>query len=340
MFMTGVIATTVSLVGCAHIHTPGFVKRLQERAGVQVKYVWDHDPARAATQAAALSAQAVADVNDIWRDSQTTAVVICSETDRHEALVLAAAAAHKHMFVEKPLGLAADDAYRMAAAIEEAGVLFQTGYFQRGNPIHLFLRDEIAAGHFGKITRIRHSNCHAGSLKGWFDTDWRWMADPVQAGIGGFGDLGTHSLDILMWLLGDVTAVTASVGVATGRYGDCDEYGEGLLKFDNSVIASLAAGWVDVAHPVNLIVSGTEGHAYAANGQLYYQSSHVPDADGKTPWTVLPAQQPHAFELFFDALEGKDVSLVSAREAAARSAVMEALYQAARTQTWTVPAIR
>jgi predicted dehydrogenase len=334
---------TIALVGCAHIHTPGFVKRLQERAGVQVRYVWDHDPARAEAQAAALSAQPVADVDDIWCDSETTGVVICSETDRHEALVLAAAAAHKHLFVEKPLGLAAADAYRMAAAIEGAGVLFQTGYFQRGNPIHRFLRDEIAAGHFGKITRMRHSNCHAGSLKGWFDTDWRWMADPAQAGIGGFGDLGTHSLDILMWLLdaasaSDVASVTASVGVATGRYGNCDEYGEGLLKFQNGVIASLAAGWVDVAHPVNLIISGTEGHAYACNGQLYYQSSHVPGADGQTPWADLPAPWPHAFELYLDALEGKDVTLVSAREAAARSAVMAALYQAATDGTWVAPA--
>ena len=125
------------------------------------------------------------------------------------------------------MGLGASDANKMATAIEAAGVLFQTGYFQRGNPVHLFLRQEIQAGHFGKVTRVRHSNCHAGSLGGWFDTDWRWMADLTQAGVGAFGDLGTHSLDILMWLLGDVAQVTATVGVATARYGDCDEYGEG-----------------------------------------------------------------------------------------------------------------
>ncbi|MCU0503671.1 MAG: Gfo/Idh/MocA family oxidoreductase, partial [Anaerolineae bacterium] len=141
--------------------------------------------------------------------SQIDGVVICSETDRHEPLVLAAAAAKKHIFAEKPLGLGATDAYRMAAAIKKAGVLFQTGYFQRGNPLHLFLREQIGAGAFGTITRIRHTNCHAGSLKGWFDTEWRWMADPAQAGVGGFGDLGTHSLDILLWLMGGVKDVTA-----------------------------------------------------------------------------------------------------------------------------------
>ena len=328
----------VALVGAAHIHTPGFVKRLQAREGVCVKYVWDHDAARAARQAEVLGARVVRDVSEIWCDPGITGAIICSETDRHEALVLGAAAAHKNLFAEKPLGLDAEDAYRMAYAISKAGVLFQTGYFQRGNPLHLFLREQIAQGHFGKITRIRHTNCHAGSLKGWFDTEWRWMADLLQAGVGGFGDLGTHSSDILLWLMGEeVESVTANLGVATARYGGCDEYGEGMLRLESGAIASLAAGCVDVAHPVNVIVNGTEGHAYVANGQLYCQSSHVAGADGKEPWTDLPNPWPHAFELYLDALHGKDAPLVPVHEAAVRSSVMEALYLAARSRQWVSP---
>ena len=327
----------VALVGCGHIHTPGFVKRLQARPDVQVKAVWDHLPERARKWAEELGTQTVAEVAEIWDDPQVAGAIICSETNRHEPLVLAGAAAHKHLFVEKPLGLGAEDAGRMAAAVEKAGVLFQTGYFMRGNPIHLFLREQIQANHFGKITRIRLTNCHAGSLKGWFDTDWRWMADPAQAGVGGFGDLGTHSLDIMLWLMGDVIDVTAALGVATGRYGECDEYGEGLLRFADGALGSLAAGWVDVAHPVSTVLSGTEGHAYVAQGKLYFQSSHVPGADGQAPWEQLPEAWPHAFELYLDALQGKDVPLVGVHEAAARSAVMEALYEAARTQTWVTP---
>lgn len=329
--------TTVALVGCGHIHTPGFVKRLQARTDVAVKYVWDHQPARAAKQAEALGTHAIAEVGEIWADPEIAGVVICSETDRHEPLALAAAAAKKHMFIEKPLGMAAADAYRMAAAVKQAGVHFQTGYFQRGLPFNQFLRAEIAAGHFGQVTRIRLTNCHAGSLKGWFDTEWLWMADPAQAGIGGFGDLGTHALDILLWVMGDVKDVTASVKVVTGRYGDCDETGEGIINFANGAIGTLAAGWVDVAHPVSHIVSGTQGHAYVANGKLFYQSEHVAGADGKEPWEKLPEAWPHAFELFLDALNGKQVPLVGVDEAAYRSSVMEALYEAARTKSWVAP---
>jgi predicted dehydrogenase len=328
---------TVALIGCGHIHTPGFVKRLQARSDVTIKYVWDHQPERAAKQAEALNSHTIAEVGAVWTDPQIDGVVICSETDRHEPLVLAAAAAKKHIFAEKPLGLGATDAYRMAAAIKKAGVLFQTGYFQRGNPLHLFLREQIGAGAFGTITRIRHTNCHAGSLKGWFDTEWRWMADPAQAGVGGFGDLGTHSLDILLWLMGGVKDVTASIKAVTGRYGDCDETGEALINFASGAIGSLAAGWVDVAHPISAIVSGTQGHAYIVNGKLFFQSEHVSGADGKEPWEKLPEAWPHAFELYLDALNGKNAPLVAVEEAAVRSSVMEAMYEASRRQAWVTP---
>jgi predicted dehydrogenase len=325
----------VAVVGCAHIHTPNFIKRLQAREDVKVSAVWDHDGERAQKRATELGAPVVTDLAAIWDNREIGAVIICAETDRHEALVLAAAAAGKDLFVEKPLGLGAADANRMADAIEAAGVRFQTGYFQRGNPVHLFLKEQIQAGAFGRITRVRHSNCHGGALGDWFTPEWLWMTDLDQAGVGAFGDLGTHSLDILMWLLGDVAAVTATVGTAIDRYPGCDEFGEALIHFTNGVVGTLAAGWVDVAHPVSVIVSGTEGHAYVRNNELFFKSSRVAGADGEQPWTDLPAAWPHAFDLFLDAATGKpDVPLVSAREAAERSVVMEAMYQAAREQSW------
>jgi predicted dehydrogenase len=327
-----------ALVGCAHIHTPGFIKMLSQRPQDKVRVVWDHDHTRGRKRADELGARFIADERKLYSEVPIDASIVCCETNRHEPLVLAAAEAKKHLFVEKPLGMGSRDAYAMAEAIRRAGLLFQTGYFSRGRPELQFLRRHIEAGSFGKVTRARASNCHAGALGGWFDTEWRWMADPAQAGCGAFGDLGTHALDILIWLLGPVASATAQIDNGTGRYDDCDEVGEGLLRFKSGAIGTLAAAWTDLANPVQYLISGTEGHAAIINGQLFFQSKRVEGADGKQPWTDLPDAWPHAFELFLDAIGGKDdVPLVTAREAAYRSAVMEAMYEGARENKWVEP---
>lgn len=330
--------TGIAVLGCAHIHTPGFIKALKERTDARVLSVWDHDRARAEKNAAELGCPVASSPEVACADADARAVVICSETNRHAELVALAARKRKHLFAEKPLGLGAKDSYAMARTIARSGVLFQTGYFNRCLPAHRFLREQVRLGHFGRITRARNSNCHSGSLKGWFDTDWRWMADPAVAGCGGFGDLGTHALDILLWILGEVDSVTASIQAVTHRYGDCDESGEGLLRFRNGAVATLAAGWVDVADPAKLMISGTEGHAAVINGELYFASSHVPGADGKTPWKDLPPAMPRAFDLFLDAVTGKpDVPLVPVWEAAYCVSVMEALYKGAAQGKWVKP---
>jgi predicted dehydrogenase len=326
---------TLGFVGVAHIHTPEYIRLANTRSDVKVKSVWDHDAARAEKAAKELNAKVVAEANEIWSDPEITAVVICSETNRHHELVLAAAKAGKHMFVEKPLGITGKESLEMAGAIEKAKVLFSTGYFMRGSPMHLFVKEELSKGHFGKVTRVRGSNCHSGALQGWFDTEWRWMADPKIAGVGAFGDLGTHKLDILMWLFGGVEAVTADIMSVTGRYGDCDETGEGLIQFKNAVIGTLAAGWVDVEDPVQLLISGTEGHASVVDNHLYYRSKQVPDSDSKEPLMNLPKGLKPPFLLFLDALAGvKEQPLVTPREAAERVVVMEAMYQGARERRW------
>jgi predicted dehydrogenase len=334
---TGVV---LALVGCAHIHTPGFIKLLlADRPEVRVKYVWDHLPVRAEHRAAELGATVAGDLQQILGDAEVKGVVICSETNRHRDLILRSAAAGKHIYAEKPLGSTAAESAEMADAISKSGVLFTTGYFMRTMPEHRFLIGQVRSGSFGKITRIAGSNCHNGSLGGWFDDkpnapweSWRWMADPSIAGVGAFGDLGTHMLDIMMLLGGDISSVSAETRVVTGRYGSCDEAGEALIRFKGGIIGTLAASWVDVADPVTLQISGTEGNAVIVKGELFFKSGRVAGADGKAPWKDLPEPEPAPLQQFVNAVAGRPgQSLVPVREAASRVAVMEAAYKSARS---------
>jgi predicted dehydrogenase len=331
--------TTLALVGCAHIHVPGFTKQLAERPDVRVKWAWDPDPARVAKWGAEVGARTAPSVGEILADPEVKGVLIASETNRHRELVLAAAKAGKHLFVEKPLGVTGAESRAMAEAIEKAGVLFTTGYFMRTDPRVLFLREQVAKGAFGRVTHAAAWNCHSGSLGGWFDEKpgnvaetWRWMADPKIAGVGAFGDLGTHSLDILMWLLGPVESVSAEVRVVTGRYGDCDETGTAMLKMKDGVVATLVAGWVDAANPVTLQIAGTEGHALIVRDQLYFESKKAPGSGLAEPVKGLPPGPKHPLQQWVDAIGGRPGQpLVTPREAAARVAAMEAAYESARS---------
>ncbi len=330
---------TVALIGGTHIHTPNFVKKMAEADDITVKYVFDDDADTAKRRAEVCGGQVIDTLEPALDDAKVDGVVICSETVKHLDLVKRCAAAGKHLFVEKPLGMGAKDAYAMADAIEKAGVKFQTGFFNRGRPPVRFIRDAVQSGKLGQVTRVRVSNGHHGAIGGWFDTEWRWMADVAQAGCGAFGDLGAHVLDLMLWIMdGDpVEGCTGVIGEAIHKYG-CDEFGEGLVRFKSGAAGVVAGSWVDRANPNFLEVSGTEGHASIGVGGFRLTSENFKDADGKSDYPLADEAWPHAFDLFLDALRGKDVPLVGAREAAYRSAVMEAIYQGAEQQAWVTPA--
>ena len=325
----------LAAVGCAHSHMPGYLGLLKASPDVKVKYVWDHDKARAQKWAQEMECKVATDLQDIWADAEVAGVVIGSETNRYRELVPAAAKAKKHIFVEKPLGISADESAAMADAIEKAGVLFTIGYFQRTLPYHLFIKEQIAKGTLGKITRVYAATCHNGAQDGTLDGEYRWMTDPKIAGTGAFGNLGTHSLDLLMWMLGDVDSVTADIKPVTGHFGECDETGEALIRFKNGTTGTIVGSWVEVATPVTLMVSGTQGEALVRDDHLYFICPKVEGADGRKLWTKLPPNHSQPVLMFVEAIAGQsDLPLVKPREAAARVRVMEAMYRASREKRW------
>jgi predicted dehydrogenase len=112
-----------------------------------------------------------------------------------------------------------------------------------------------------------------------------------------------------------------------------------MLEFANGISGTLTAGWVDVANPITLLVSGTEGHALILNGGLYLECKNIAGADGKQPWKQLPPAPPAPLDQFCNAVGGKtDQPLVTPAEAAARVSVMAALYEASRKHAWVKPA--
>jgi len=333
-----------AFLGVAHIHTPGFINALNKRReDVLVKAVYDRDSARGEQRAAELEGSTyTSSYQSILEDPEITSVVICSETNQHLELVVAAAKAGKHIFCEKPIGLGKDDATTMADAVKAAGVTFQTGFFMRGAPVHQWIKAIVASGTLGKITRVRYTNCHQAALDGWFDTDWRWLADPKLAGGGAVLDLGAHVLDIVINTFtpteGKIVNVAGALGNRGGRYGtEIDEYGSALLTFESGAIAEIEASWVDPKLRSPVEIFGTEGQIQLLGEGVRYYSKNVEGADGNQTVDEFPAGAPHAFELFWNALLGRplEIPLISVDEAAYGSTIMEQIYNSAGRSTTT-----
>jgi predicted dehydrogenase len=229
----------------------------------------------------------------------------------------------------------AKDAAEIAQALEKAKVLFTTGYHLRTVPKYIFVKENVLKGNLGKIVRVECSFSNDCVLQGVFDKEYAWTVDPKWGALGAFADTGTHALDMLMWLMGDVEAVTADICTVTNRYPNCDETGQGTIRFKSGVTGTISAGWVEPENPVSLLVAGTEGHAVIFNDRLYLRTKKVPGADGARPWGKLPPGPDHPLLQFVSAMAGqKDVPLVTPNEAAARVKVMEALYEASRQRKW------
>ena len=133
-------------------------------------------------------------------DPGVEAVYVATPNDRHADVVEACALAGKHVLCEKPMATTLDDARRMVAASERAGIVYATAFDQRFHAAHRRLRDLVADGSLGVVSQARiHYAC-------WLPADWaadNWRVDPRRAGGGALVDLAPHGVDLLAMLLGD-----------------------------------------------------------------------------------------------------------------------------------------
>lgn len=186
--------------------------------GAAVAMVYDASAQRAREVAAGLhEARVATDPAELLGAPDLDAVAICSSTDTHADLVVAAAQAGKAIFCEKPISLELADIDRALAAVERAGVLLQVGFNRRFDPSHRAVRDAVAAGEVGAPELVRISS--------------RDPTPPpleyVRVSGGIFLDMTIHDFDMARFVTcSDVLEVFARGAVrvdpAIGEAGDLD----------------------------------------------------------------------------------------------------------------------
>lgn len=168
----------------------------------------DDVPGRAEAGARQYGAQrSYTDWRDVLADPEIDAVSVTVPNFLHREIGVAVLEAGKHLWIEKPVGLTADDAQAVAAAAAAAGKQTAVGFNYRNAPAVAAARELIADGRIGTPThsRFRFFSDYAAHPDG--ALSWRYSRE--KGGNGVLGDLASHGVDLVRHLLGDIDALVA-----------------------------------------------------------------------------------------------------------------------------------
>lgn len=172
----------------------------------------DATPELAKTKALELGFnRSTGDWKSLINDADIDVVDICAPNFLHKEIALAAIAAGKHVYSEKPLALNADDAKEMTEAAEKAGVKTLVGFNYIKNPTVQFAKQLIARGDIGDVVHFR----------GVFNEDYladanlpfSWRLQKQFAGTGALNDLASHLVQLAIHLVAPITSLCADLKI-------------------------------------------------------------------------------------------------------------------------------
>ena len=281
----GIGLISVGWMGKLHSHAYQAIAQVYPELMIRPRLVHAADtaPDRAGYAREVLGySRAGTDYRDVLADPDVDMVSICAPNMLHREIGVAAARAGKPFWIEKPVGRDASETAQVAAAAREAGVVTSIGYNYRHVPAVERIRELIAAGELGRITNVRavFFNSYAAEPNG--ALSWRFRRD--QAGSGALGDLLSHVVDLMQYVVAPITEVSSllstvytqrpvlPMGSAThfavienGELGEVenDDYVAALARFATGAVGTLEASRVSVGPQCGLgfEIFGTEGSA-------------------------------------------------------------------------------
>ncbi|WP_151524208.1 Gfo/Idh/MocA family protein [Serinicoccus kebangsaanensis] len=278
--------------------------------GVRMQTLVGRDGAAVTAAAAELGwADAATDWREVIERDDIDIVDVCTPGHLHAEVALAALAAGKHVLVEKPLANTVADCERLvaAAAADGAGRVM-LGHNYRRVPALALARDLIAQGRIGEVRQVR-----LAYLQDWLadaEAPMTWRLRKETAGSGVLGDLGSHAVDQLHFLLGEpVSAVRGELRTfVTERPGEGDDGALEQVTVDDAAWATLhTPSGVVASLEVSRMATGRKNslmiEVYGTAGSIRFDLERLNElevcevgdgpAQGSTRVLVTEADQPY-----------------------------------------------
>jgi predicted dehydrogenase len=206
---------------------------------------------------------------DLLADPEIDAVCIASPNNLHHPHTLQAAAASKHVLVEKPMALNPAEAEDMVGACTDAGVLLQVGHHQRFLPVVQTVRNQITEGELGEIVfASAQFTLHAEN------SPRTWVRDKTIAGGGPVVDVGVHCIDLLRHVLGqEVRSAQAFFNPLQIDLAETVEDAAAIImQFNRGTLGNVLCGFT-TEFSTAFEFRGTTGAVWARNFTLYNQDA-------------------------------------------------------------------
>src|SRR5580658_7289893 len=212
------------------------------------------------------------DFDRILADREIDAVYYATPHSEHGGQVERAAAAGKHVFMEKPFTLDRKSAAAALDAVARAGVTLGVAYPRRFHPGMIELKSRVASGSLGTIA---HCYGEQNTPAGLFMAEGSWRATAQEAPGGAMTALGVHNVDAMIHLFGEIDEVYASSLRRAVAY-DAEDTTSIQFSMKNGMSASMVCSLVTTVS-YRLAVFGSKGCAELRTPNLDFHFTPVPD---------------------------------------------------------------
>jgi len=231
--MTALAICGVGNIGKVH------VENLRSIRGCRIAGLFDSNRAELEKVAAHHGLRTYASLEETLADNSVQAVVIATPSDTHADLTLRALDAGKHVFVEKPLAGTLTDAQRIVEAARTSRQVIQAGFCERFNVNYLEAKRAVCDGSLGRIRAIHSSRVAPYSMS---NPAWEL----------GVLDTAVHNLDLIVWLIGCMSAAVLARAVQVYAESSIPHSATILLSFADGAMGVDHIAWLkDRGHPLN-----------------------------------------------------------------------------------------
>jgi predicted dehydrogenase len=202
-------------------------------------------------------------LNEILRREDIQAVYISTPVHTHAPLSMAAARAGKHILCEKPMALTVAECETVIQAAEASGVVLQIGYMMRFHPAHQLIKQQIDAGSLGTLRFVHlERTVFIDFLSADMPEHRKWFIKPEASGGGTFTDLGSHLIDLLLYLAGgEIESFQLQIREEPGFGVETDALAS--FRFRTGLLATVFASWQVPLHDNIIQVYGDKASLFA-----------------------------------------------------------------------------